>query len=262
MTGRVALALALGALFVTTPRHARADPSADQAAQCATRYVDAQVERKAGKLLAARESLLVCSHDPCAPELKVDCERWANENDAQIPSIVVTLRDAAGRDLSEARVLIDGHEVAATLTGKALELDPGLHQVEVLPGVATVPRQAILLAEGTKLRAVSFQLAAEPPPPPAPRVLWPGYVAGGAAVLAAGGVLGFGLEGLAQRSDQCDAGKCSQGGYDIVHRWYLATDVSLGVAVAGAGFATIWFLTHRRSTDGKASLASGPVWTF
>ncbi len=226
--------------------------------------MSAQSLRRDGRLLAARDALLVCAHDPCADELKVDCEKWASDNDTRIPSIVISVRDRERHDVTDARVLIDGREVPGALTGKAIDLDPGAHDIRIgsVPTAAapTTKIQNVVLREGSKLRSVTFELG---PPPRAPRPSWPAYLSGGVAVLGAAGVVGFGVEGLRQRSDLCPGGSCpNQGAFGSVNGWYVAADVSLGVTVAAASVCAILLLTRGSGGGTSAAFDVGRGWAF
>jgi hypothetical protein len=248
-------------LTVLVPRVALSDEIHTQRGECADSYENSQTLRREGRLLAARDALLVCSHDPCDPDLKVDCEKWALDNEESIPSMVVTLHDREGHALTGARLVVDGRPIPGGLAGKKVELDPGEHEIRIEGAPWPVRIQKIVLPEGDKRHLVSL----EPDRPPhSARPMWPAYLSGGVAVLGAVGVVGFGLEGLHVRSDSCPGGNCaSQADYGSVKGWYVAADVSFGVAIAAAGVcATYLLLTRGNGSDKSAALDLGRGWTF
>ncbi|HEX7600258.1 MAG TPA: hypothetical protein VF316_01590, partial [Polyangiaceae bacterium] len=51
----------------------------DEKQQCVDAYKQAQMLRKSGDYVTAREQLLICSKESCPPIVKQDCVPWLGE---------------------------------------------------------------------------------------------------------------------------------------------------------------------------------------
>jgi hypothetical protein len=253
----MALALTLGA------SSARADVAACVAA--AERF---QQERDDHKYRAARADLAICGREDCPPTVRGDCVRWLLELDAAFPTVVVRVRDAAGADVDDARVEIDGAVASARADGTPISLDPGPHVIRaraVHQGTReTTTEQRIVIQTGEKNRIVELQLGGgrPGPTPPSPRStsgvsagregsgtglgVLPWFMGGaGVVALGAGGVFAaVGLQGRADlRNDPCAAGRtCSQVDVDRVDRQLLFADIGIGIGLIAIGVATYLLL--------------------
>ncbi len=252
----------------------RTSASADERAACIAASDDAQDLRSQHKLHAARDALLRCAQQTCPGVIRKDCAHWLAEVDDVLPSIVVKARDAAGKDVVEVRVLVDGVLLAERLDGQSLPLDPGVHRMRYeLAGEQPV-EETIVLGEGERGRvlAADFRLA-RPPAPEASQAAAAGhaplsvapaheeagdrtkrvasYVLGGAGALALTSFAYFGLTGRAQASalaSGCGATKsCTHAQVDPVRAELLAADVSLGVGAVSLGAAVWLFLSSQSS---------------
>lgn len=249
----------VGLGHVPTARASEADKAA-----CADAYKNAQTQRKSGALKRARESLMVCVSDRCPAVFQPDCARWLTEVEAAMPSVSFAAKDAAGKDVVDARVSVDGLEVAQSLDGKAVNLDPGSHVVRFDKSGEAPIEETVIVREGEKARIVSVSwskalaVATAPEPEPVkvtsstPVAAW---VVGGVGVasLATFGVLG--LTGMQRRSSlESDCyGSCSQSDVDAVKTQFLIADVALGVGVVALGVSAVLFLTH--ASEGKPAAA-------
>lgn len=251
---------AVASLLAAGPAPA-AKPSVKQA--CADAFVQTQRLRLAGDLVAARREAKACARDGCPAITSKECVRWAAELDRAIPSVLVRVRDAAGRESAEATVMLDGQPLEGLSSGLAAEVNPGAHVFEVALRSGASQRREIVLYEGEKARPidVSFEPPAPLTPPPAPPEApapparpapRPGppvlaYVLGGVGVA---GVAGFAALGLSARAgfndlDQRCRPSCPGSEVDALKRRALLADVSLGVGVVGLGAATYLFLRPR-----------------
>src|SRR4051794_12629458 len=98
---------------------------------CAVASEKAQALRSEGKMIAARELLLVCARDICPTVVRKDCSRWVAEVDEALPSIVVAAKDEDGHDVTDAKVFVDDQPFSDSLDGKAQPIDPGAHVVRL-----------------------------------------------------------------------------------------------------------------------------------
>jgi hypothetical protein len=104
------------------------------------------------QLLAERAALLVCAAEACPTEIRKECLRRTEANNAAIPTIIFEYKDAAGQDLSDVRVTVDGKPLTETLTGTPLEVDPGAHVFQFLVPNQPVIERKFVLSTGQKNR--------------------------------------------------------------------------------------------------------------
>lgn len=233
---------------------------------CMSAPVQGQQLQRAGKLLAARDRFTACARKSCPAEIIQDCTQWAQQVASALPSVVLAARDAAGNDLTDVRVAIDGQSDAG-MTARAVELDPGKHRFVFRRRGSPDVEVDVLLREGEKDRPLgaTFGVPAEPPsapspPPPAeePRDASSRPVPGGAWIAGGIGALGFvgfgafGAIGVSDRSASgCGTG-CASSPKDRVDTELRVADISLGVGVVGLGVATWLFLTRPSVTESTA----------
>lgn len=236
---------------------------------CLAAYEETQKLRKEGKLLSAKKEALVCAQDGCPAVVRDDCTSWSVEIDKSTPTIVLAVSDAEGRDVTDAKVFLDGEEVKAHVSGKAIALDPGSHKLRVEREGEAPIEQEVIAREGEKNRTVTVKFGSKPAPsddgtsPPAapatpgdrptPTATWAlaGLGVAGLAAFAA-----FGLQGNSKKSDLdargCKPG-CPQADVDSVKTSYLLADVGLGVAVVSFGLAAIFYATRGEEPSPRAS---------
>jgi len=233
-----------------TPVPARAD----EVAACVKAAENAQTERSAHRLRAARQRLLSCAQSSCPSVVRNDCATWLSEVDQLLPSVVVQARDTRGIELFDVRVTVDGEVVANHLDGLAVAVDPGSHVFQFDAEGAPPLQQQLLIREGEKGRALTITLAANAPPPappkPARRIHPLTYVFGGLGVAGVAGFTYFGLKGTADAAelrDSCGKDKsCRQDQVDPVHRELVVADVCLAVGVVSLGTALYFYLSGQQ----------------
>jgi hypothetical protein len=222
---------------------------------CAASYEQAQQQRNAGHYLAAREALLVCAQPGCPSFVSQDCVQWLSEVEGATPTIVVEARDAAGREISEVRVTVDGREFLERLTGRAVAIDPGPHSFVCETAGMEPVHTDIVVREGEKTRVLSVAFAAGQSPsmtmpkerPGVPAVV---YALGATAFVATGTFAYFGLtathDANAMRSTCMP--HCQESDVDAARSKFLVANVALGVGVASLG-AGVWiYLAGRHAS--------------
>ena len=137
------LPLALLVLWLCAGRGARAEDVAALSAeggpskeQCVDANGLGQELRRTGKLSAAREQLRACAHPTCPALVRDDCTLRLDELERAQPTIAFSVQDAAGADLSQVTVRVDGMTLATRLDGTAL----------VVSGARTSERPPIIRA--------------------------------------------------------------------------------------------------------------------
>ncbi len=260
-----ALLVALALTSLAPATGARESPKAT----CIASHEKAQVERREKKLRAAREHFVACARDTCPTAVRKECSSLLAQVEASQPTIVFAVKDAQGHDTSNVRVFFDGAPLLDSLTGAAVDVDPGEHVFRfVLPSGESNEQHGVVL-EGDKNRKIEADFSAgkvhatgpadgtATPPPPAEKKPIPvlTFVFGGVAVVGLGSFAYFAATGKGTEKDLASSCKpnCTSSDVSPVHRDYLIADVSLAVA-AVATVAAVWIawpaLTQQKTTSG------------
>jgi hypothetical protein len=244
----VSIALALSA----------ADARAQDQEECIKGYEEGQRLQLDGKLRAARSQLMVCARASCPRVTQSDCAKWLTALEPKVPSVIITAKDASGRDLENVNVTVDGEVVAERLEGRAIDVDPGGHTFR-FESEGRVLEQRYVIVEGDKARRIAIELPsstayapkdAVPSGPPdrdrdraspsrIPTISW---VLGGVAIV---GLTSFTVFGLMGKNVESCVPRCTNGDVDDYQRDYVVADVSLGIALVAAGAAVYFALTQK-----------------
>ncbi len=241
-----------------TALDARAD--AKQCVQDHTVGLDASRD---AKLVEAKRAFLACASDDCPDEVREECARLSQEVGNRTPSVVVAVTDSAGADVVDARVLLDGKQVATRIDGRAIILDPGIRNLEVTDGERTA-KARVVIREGEKTRPLMFRFETPAKDATGPRPLGAdnatadtetssgvptaAWIAGGVGIVALGGFGYFAVTGRAKENDlESCSPLCSQDEYDSMKQRYLFADIALGIGVAALGTAAVLVLTAPNS---------------
>ncbi len=130
---------------------ARAEPTK---AQCITANTKAQSLRREGKLAEARQQLRMCGDPKCPVLVSTDCAKRLDELEGVQPTVVVDVKDASGRDLTDVRVTVDGQPLLDRLDGSAASVDLGAHVFTFSVAGAAPVSQQLVIREGEKSRPV------------------------------------------------------------------------------------------------------------
>jgi hypothetical protein len=126
---------------------------------CNTAYQDAQVAKDGHKYLRAREQLRICASSSCPGFITKDCTEWLKDIDPRVPSVVFTAKNAAGADVSDVKVTMDGAPLADKLDGIAVDVDPGRHTFG-FEGPDGKTEQTVVVPEGTKAQHIGVTFGA------------------------------------------------------------------------------------------------------
>ena len=235
---------------------------------CVDAYGKAQRLRRAEDLIAAREQILVCARATCPAAIKNDCVPWLEEVNGAMPSVVLGVRDGAGRDRVDVRVTMDGKPLMEHLDGKSVQLNPGAHKFRFEVEGEEAVEVDVLIKTGEKNRSVTVTVGKPAETPvgigepgveerPTPALV---YVFGGVGLLGWGGLAYFGTRFDSQVNDlnRCDP-NCPQTQIDDAASTRRLAFVSLGVGAVGTGLAAYFYLT--RPTVTSAGTAA-PATTF
>jgi hypothetical protein len=283
-------AAVLVAFTVASPARADTDD------ECIAASERAVGSKKSGALLQARQDLASCAAPACPEAVRTSCADRLAELNASIPTIVFDVKNARDEDTASAKIFIDGRLVADSLTGQAIEIDPGAHTLRVeLAGETPIERQ-LIVREGEKARreTISFpphEAAPSPPspppasssplPPPSPEppraeenAGWSFQKKAGLAVAIVGvagiGIgAGFGAAATSQWSnaksectsiDTCGPGSTAQRDHDAAQTSATISTVSFIVGGAAlAGGAVLFFLPSSRAQSSAAHVGIAPT---
>lgn len=235
--------------------------AADLVADCTDAADRGQEARDKGRLQSARERFTSCARETCPAEVAKACRAWLADVVARQPTVVVQVVDASERDRTDARVTIDGAASDAHVTGTAVIVDPGVHDLRATVGMLWATERFVA-REREHGRAIRLVLA-DPPNPPAgtnaeparrearrgggpPLVSW---VFGSVGILSLGAFTVLGLDGAAttRRLEATCARPCNDPAIDATRREFLVADLALGVGiVALAAGAVLWFRDAHR----------------
>jgi hypothetical protein len=132
---------------------------AQDKAQCFDAASQAQSMRDAHKLVEAREQLRICARPTCPSMVQKDCTTWLDGVEQALPTIVLSAKDAEGRDLIDVSVTVDGQPLASKLQGDAVPMNPGPHTFHFQTGDGRSVDEQVLIREGVKNRDVTVVLA-------------------------------------------------------------------------------------------------------
>lgn len=246
---------------------------------CSDAYVGAQRAEKKGQLLESRRLLEACLAPECADYMRTDCATWLERVGRAIPRAVFRAKTTEGEDLVRVEVKLGDRTLQEGLDGKAVELDPGAHELTfTYQGESKTKR--IVLSEGSGARVVEVTFGSEEPQtqtqPDAPStpakgpldtgattesssntLAWALFATAGAGLL---GFVGLGLLATTQRDDaqrRCnDSGACDDSAFK---RTSLFADIALGVGVAAAGAGTYFLIAPITNDSGEQPTTVGWV---
>lgn len=257
-------------------------------ANCAHAYESAQESRASGKLQQTRERLAFCARVECPSFVQNDCERWLEEVERELPSVIVSAPGLAPADAAGVTVKLDGVVVAQGLTGEPISIDPGPHEIIVEHADHGSITRRIVAQQGVQQRRIEVAFArpelhasAEAAPPGSGSAdfgLRPysfaafGVGAVGFGVFAVLGTLGRadqdGLEqdcgqGIAPDPGAVRDGYCLQSRVDEekarYEREYLIADIGLITGIAGAAVGTVLFVLSETGSTPDAPLEAAGV---
>jgi hypothetical protein len=215
------------ALSIVTSSFRRAHAK-DLVEECMTASESGQKLRQKGKLSEAQTQFQICADSGCPSIVQRNCNTWVSEVTALLPSVTLSAKNAAGKDLINVTVMLDGKKLLEKLEGKAIPMDPGIHVFRFETAGEEAIDERIVLSEGEKVRrvAVRFGGAPEPVVDPGKTTVDPGkpgsvktpteveqakpgipalaFVLGGAGVLSIGVGAALYISGSSSFPSECD----------------------------------------------------------
>jgi hypothetical protein len=206
------------------------------------------------------------------PDREKTARDRANALEARLSKLTLTLAGPA----DDVEIKLDARVVGAGALGTAMPVDPGEHTVEASAPKRKAWSQVVKIAgSGTVTVTIPALEVDAPPPPPAPAPLpvapaadasrrgvpVASLVLGGVAVVGAAGFVYFWLKAGSEANalNRSCAPRCTDDEVSPVRTKFIVADVSLGVGIAAAAGAVLFFVLDRRSPSSPAaSVRPGP----
>jgi len=154
LTGRWVPIVLCGAVIVLTATPARSERLGDERA-CVTAFKKAREHEQGGKLQEAKELLMSCAQAPCGGFLRQQCSSKYNQLESDTPSVVLIVTDAAGAPRADVQVRMDGDVFAPQLDGRALTVDPGMHEFSFSADGVVFATQKVMIVQGQRNRFIT-----------------------------------------------------------------------------------------------------------
>jgi hypothetical protein len=177
MKTHVLLGVLLPALVITASAHA------DGKAACLDAATKGQRFRDDHKLVEARDQFRICAAASCPAVLQTDCVSFLTDVERTLPTVVASARSAAGDDLADVKVLVDGVLLLSRLSGQAIAINPGSHVFHFEGADGRTADRQVIVREVEKGQPVAVVLGGEAPVTATPAVS-PSPSPSGAAPLA------------------------------------------------------------------------------
>jgi hypothetical protein len=195
-----------------------------------------------------------------------------------MPTVVIDARDRTGADTTEVSLFADGAEVAHSVLGTEIDLDPGVHVLRFQARDGSSREQRVVLKVGERRRPIHVDFSTEGAPPapvpsavapplpvreppptsetPAPRTGARHSVAPWVfGSITAASAVGFGVFAGVGYADEKSlargcASHCTPAQVTPVRTYYVLSDVALGVGVAAAAATalSLWLGHKDRQT--------------
>lgn len=213
---------------------------------CVLAHERAIAQLDEAQLLEADESLRACIKPACPAIVRDECAAERHALKERLPTVVLVAKDAGGDDLTNVRVTVNGEPLLDSLGSQAVRMNPGEYEFAFLGPDGQRGQREVVLREGELRRRVQVEfgqlartgeVALEAPR--TSRWTTPFVVSAAASAAGLASFAYFGLSGI--HTERC-APQCTETELSTLRRQYLAADISLGVGVAGAAAATLFWL--------------------
>ena len=233
--------------------------------------------------MKSRQRMLVCAQPTCHIVISRDCTKWVTEVEELIPSILVSVRTSAGKDIGDHELVIDGQQLDPSAGTSPILVDPGRHTIRYSASGFVPYEDTIVMSVGDRNRMVRIVLRAVNEPvsasgsgaagAPDSRIsasteahsaVLP-LVLAGVSVAALGASAYFYFTGVGDAKKMQESPptgckpNCVQSDVDAARTKILIGNIGFGVGVVAAGAALWTFLASRPSSPPARGAASTPV---
>ena len=134
---------------LSAPEHLRDEEA------CVTTLKNAKAREQEGSLQAAKSLLRLCAQSPCSLFMRQQCANRHNKLELDTPTIVLLVSDATGAARTDVQVRVDGEPFAAQIDGRALPIDPGMHDFSFSADGRVFATQKIMIVQGQRNRFIT-----------------------------------------------------------------------------------------------------------
>jgi hypothetical protein len=121
-------------------------------------YKNAQAQEQSGRLVEAKDLYATCGRTACGTFLARACTEKFTQLDADTPSIIPVVTDESGAPRGDVQVKVDGVLVAQRLDGRALRMEPGIHEVSFVADGRTFATQQVMIVQGQRNRTIAVSM--------------------------------------------------------------------------------------------------------
>jgi len=154
LTGRLVPFGVCVAVITLTAAPARSERLGDERA-CMGAFKKAREREQSGKLQQAKDLLMSCAQAPCGGFMRQQCANRYNQLESDTPSVVLIVTDATGAPRADVQVRMDGEIFARQLDGRALTVDPGMHEFSFVADGMVFGTQKVMIVQGQRNRFIT-----------------------------------------------------------------------------------------------------------
>jgi hypothetical protein len=125
---------------------------------CTSLYKEAQEVHHASRLREAKALFAQCAQPVCATPTRQRCMTEYALLAADVPSIVLAATNETGAVRADVQVTMDGETLAAAPEGRAIPVEPGMHEFAFSTADGEFDKQYLLIMQGQRNRIVSVSL--------------------------------------------------------------------------------------------------------
>jgi hypothetical protein len=149
---------ALGvALVLSAKPGAGAEPNKAKIKACGVTFRSAVQLEQSGHLRQAKDMLLACMKPACGG-VKLRCTALFSQLEADTPSVVPLVVDEGGDPRVDVQVTMDNELLTSRLDGRALPVDPGLHEFSFSADGSVLASQKVMIVQGQRNRPINVAL--------------------------------------------------------------------------------------------------------
>jgi len=277
---KLVAAIGACALVLAWPRDGRADPTNQN--ECDAAFSRARELADHGQLVKARSELEKCEASSCDDALRHRCMMRSDLLVEDIPTVVLAVTDEDGAPVENVRVSLDRVLIASKIDGRAIPVDPGVHELTFYKGDDVIARKKLVILQGQHNRVITASLRPETPHTVAAHTddagplrvtraatprrgsYVPSYLVLGLGATSIGGAALLTTWGRADNKRLADCTpNCPQASVDHIHRLYMGADISLGVGITAIAVGSwLAWRTHSHHALAVQPTASGFLASF
>jgi hypothetical protein len=149
---------ALGvALVLSAKPGASAEPNKAKIKACGITFRTAVQLEQSGHLRQAKDTLLACMKATCGG-VKLRCTALFSQLESDTPSVVPLVVDEGGDPRTDVQVTMDNELLTSRLDGRALPVDPGLHEFSFSADGSVLASQKVMIVQGQRNRPINVAL--------------------------------------------------------------------------------------------------------